>query len=164
MAKRSIGSIRPAQPADVPHLIPMLLGQTPWAELGYDLGRCTALLADHLDEIQVGVSAEGTPAGFLRWQAGAFLGQPYLQLLAVAPRWRGQGVGSALLEWLETEVFERRRAANLFAFVSAFNQPARGLYQRRGYVEVGVMSDYLRLGMDEILVRKSVRPLLSEEV
>jgi ribosomal protein S18 acetylase RimI-like enzyme len=142
----------------------MLAGQTPWSELGYDAERCRSLVwAAHPGELHVAVDANDTPRGFLRWRAEACLGQPYLQLLAVAPEQRRSGVGRALMTWLEEESFVRRGAANLFLCVSAFNQPARDFYQRLGYTEVGVLTDYLRPGLDELLLRKSRRPLLASE-
>jgi ribosomal protein S18 acetylase RimI-like enzyme len=152
--------IRPAQERDIPDLLQMLVGQTPWAELGYD-ATCSAALVDRPPgEIQVATDPDDRPVGFLRWRADAFLGQPYLHLLAVAPERRRQRVGEALMAWLEAEVFEHRRAANLFLCVSAFNHPARAFYQRLGYTEVGVLAAYLREGLDELLLRKSARPLL----
>lgn len=141
-------------------LVRMLVGQTPWRELGYDAARCSSLIAPHLDEIRVATDEDDRPAGFLRWRPDAFLGQAYLHLLAVAPEQRRQGIGRILVQWLECEVFERRGAANLFLCVSAFNGPGRAFYHRLGYEEAGLLRDYLRPGMDEVLLRKSVRPLL----
>ena len=83
-----------------------------------------------------------------------------LMLLAVATEYRRRGVGRALVTWLEREAFEARGAANLFLCVSAFNEPARRFYRCLGYEEVGVLSGYLRPGVDEVLLRKSVRSLL----
>lgn len=145
----------------MPHLVTMMVGRTPWRELGYNPDRCYSLVAEHLDEIQVAADGEDRPAGFLRWRPDWFLGQPYLHLLAVAPERQRQGIGRMLLRWLETEVFERRGAANLFLCVSAFNGPARALYAGLGYEEIGLLRDYLRPGFDEVLLRKSVRPLLA---
>jgi ribosomal protein S18 acetylase RimI-like enzyme len=141
-----------------------MLDQTPWRELGYNQERRHSLVAPFLPEIQVAVGQENQVIGFLRWSPDAFLGQPYLKLLAVAPEHGRRGVGRALLAWLETEVFQHRRAANLFLCVSDFNQPARQFYQALGYREVGVLASYLRTGKDEVLLRKSVRPLLETDL
>lgn len=154
--------VRPATSTDVLALTEML-DQTPWRELGFDPLRRLALVEPHLEEIRVAAQPEGRPLGFLRWSPTAFLGQPYLRLLAVAPECQGQGVGRLLLEWLEGEVFERRGAANLFLCVSHFNTPARAFYQALGYVEAGVLTSYLCPGMDEVLMRKTVRPLLASD-
>src|SRR5262249_5287184 len=125
--------LRAARVEDVSALVTMLVGQTPWQELGYDAARCRGLIADRLEEIVVAADAEDRPAGFLRWRPDALLGQPYLHLLAVAPGRRRSGVGRALMVWLEEEVFLRRRLANLFLCVSAFNAPARAFYVALGY-------------------------------
>ena len=154
-------SIRPARPPDLPDLVGLMVDETPWRELGYDAERCEALLTAYLSEVVVAAGADDRPVGFLRWNPQWFLGQPYLHLLAVNPRCRRQRVASLLVRWLEHRVFAERRCANLFLCVSAFNDPARAFYRRLGYSEVGPLTDYLRPGLDEILLRKSVRPLLS---
>lgn len=153
-------TLRPPSGGEVVSLVRMLAGQSPWAELGYDAARCRSLVEPHLDQIMVAVDAAGHPAGFLRWQPHAFLGQAYLHLLAVAPEHRRRGAGRALLRWLEARVFDELGGANLFLCVSAFNAPARAFYAEQDYTEVGVLKDYLRPGMDEVLMRKSRRSLL----
>ncbi len=152
--------IRPAYPTDVSALVSILTSQSPWQELGYDAFRCLALIEPALPEIRIADGGDEGPAGFIRWQPDGFLRQPYIQILAVAPEQQRRGVGTALLRWVEEEVFQRRSAANLFLTASAFNLPARAFYRARGYTECGVLTGYLRAGMDEVLVRKSVRPLL----
>ena len=72
----------------------------------------------------------------------------------------GRGIGRALMEWAEAEVFDRRCARNLFLLVSDFNTPARRFYERLGFAEVGRLPDYLVAGRDEIIVRKTGGPLL----
>lgn len=157
----SAPSVRPARPAELPRLLGMLVDQLPWRELGYNAVRCHSLLQAPGSALQVAADPEDAPIGLLSWHPTAFLGQPYLQLLAVAPQRQRQGVGSHLLAWLEAELFQRQGAANLFLCVSCFNQPARAFYQRWGYTQVGVLTDYLQPGRDELLLRKSRRPRLS---
>jgi ribosomal protein S18 acetylase RimI-like enzyme len=151
--------IRPAQPDDTPYLVSLLHGQTPWKELQYDLERCGRLIEGHEREIQV-VELDDQPIGFLRWQPDRFLRQPHLILLAVDPLHHSRGIGRALLQWLEHEVFEVRGAANLFLRVSHFNIRARGFYQSMGYAEVGTLTDYRRPDMHEVVLRKTSRSLL----
>ena len=153
--------VRPARTDDIPSLVRMMVGETPWRELEYDAERCESLLSAYLSEVQVAVAPDDQPVGFLRWNPQWFLGQPYLHLLAVAPQQRRRRVGTALIGWLEHKVFEERRYANLFLCVSAFNEPARTFYRRIGYTEVGPLTDYVRAGLDEVLLRKTSRPLLA---
>ncbi|MDQ2732308.1 MAG: GNAT family N-acetyltransferase [Armatimonadota bacterium] len=152
--------IRPALERDLDELVSMMAGQSPWLTLGFTPEMCRAVLSSGLEEIQVTVDEEDHPVGFLRWQPAAFLGQPYLQLLAVAPLHQQQGVGRTLLRWLEREVFEIRGLANLFLCVSNFNEMGQIFYRRLGYREVGRLDSFLKPGLDELIFQKSVRPLL----
>jgi ribosomal protein S18 acetylase RimI-like enzyme len=138
----------------------MMDGSTPWLELGYGRERCAAMLQSCLDELQVAVGPEGAPSGFVCLQARAFLGQPYVKLLAVAASARGRGVGRALMEWAVLQALEHWKAHNLFLLVSDFNLPARAFYSRLGFHEVGCLPDFLAAGRDEILLRKTRGPLL----
>jgi ribosomal protein S18 acetylase RimI-like enzyme len=49
---------------------------------------------------------------------------------------------------------------NLFICVSDFNAGARRFYERLGYAAVGELKDYLVRGHSEILLRKSISPLM----
>ncbi len=81
----------------------------------------------------------------------------YLHLLAVAEGWRGQGVGRALLEHVEREVFAH--GPNLFLCCTADNGAARRFYERAGYRPVGALAELLQSGLDEILYRKTLGPI-----
>lgn len=61
--------------------------------------------------------------------------------LAVDPAFQGQGVGSRLLARLLTESVEGG-ARHLTLEVRASNHPARSLYQRFGFEEVGLRKGY----------------------
>ena len=62
--------------------------------------------------------------------------------IALVPAARGQGLGSALMQWLVAWADADQRAMQLF--VEADN-PARRLYQRLGFVEQGQEGIYLRM-------------------
>ena len=89
---------------------------------------------------------------------GAFVG--YLQTVAVAERFRGCGLGTALVGFAEARIL--RDHPNVFLCVSDFNPGARRLYERLGYTVVGELPDYLVRGRGEILMRKSRGPLLGD--
>ena len=67
-----------------------------------------------------------------------------LLLIAVAPRHRGQGVGTALLERFLADA-RRRGAARLFLEMREGN-PAETLYRRHGFESVGRRRSYYRRG------------------
>jgi ribosomal protein S18 acetylase RimI-like enzyme len=81
----------------------------------------------------------------------------YLQTLAVATPYRGQGVGARLMRFVEDRVFRER--PNVFLFVSSFNLPAQKFYAALGYETIGVVREFLIQGHDEILMRKTIGPL-----
>lgn len=84
--------------------------------------------------------------------SGAFARSPYLRLLAVASTAAGRGIGTALLDACEAWAFER--ADDLFLLVSDDNEDARGFYERRGFVAIGGIHDYVLPGLDETIMRK----------
>jgi ribosomal protein S18 acetylase RimI-like enzyme len=145
---------------DLPALAEMLATQSPWTTLGFDRDRCLALVSGEPYGLRVCDDDRGQPAGFLLCEAAGCLGQPYLKLLAVRADLHGQGIGTALLDWLEADLFERAGRRNLFLCVSGFNDRAQAFYRARGFVEVGRLTDYLVSGEDELLMRKAMGPLL----
>jgi ribosomal-protein-alanine N-acetyltransferase len=70
-------------------------------------------------------------------------------------RW-GLGIGSALLDAL-IEAARERDCAEVFLEVRADNPRAHGLYQRRGFAEIGVRRGYYKpSGVDAIVMRKDL--------
>ena len=70
-------------------------------------------------------------------------------------RW-GQGIGSALLDAL-IQAARDRDCAEVFLEVRADNPRAHGLYQRRGFAEIGVRRGYYKpSGVDAIVMRKDL--------
>jgi ribosomal protein S18 acetylase RimI-like enzyme len=92
--------------------------------------------------------------GFYWWLPhGAFHAFPYLHILAVRQQWRGQGIGSQLLEDFERRAFTN--ASKVFLVVADFNPQARHFYVRHGYTEVGVIPGLYRPGITEHLLMKT---------
>jgi [ribosomal protein S18]-alanine N-acetyltransferase len=150
-------SIRPLEPQDEALCAAWMVASEPWQTLGFDAARCERALQREGLERWLAVSDQGAPLGFaLINYSGAFVG--YLQVLCVAPEQRGQGVGSALLEFAQEQVFARH--PNLFICVSEFNLGAQRLYERQGFVLVGRLEDYLASGHAELLLRKTRGPIL----
>lgn len=83
---------------------------------------------------------------------GAFSSAPYLRLIAVDPQRRGSGVGALLLGEFETRGQVTGRYPCLL--VSDFNASARAFYARAGYREIGILPDFARPGIGEVLMVK----------
>jgi ribosomal protein S18 acetylase RimI-like enzyme len=81
------------------------------------------------------------------WLLGA-----YIELFAVLPLAQRRGVWRAMLHHLERD--HRERTRNLWLLVSAFNTPARRLYESAGFVRIGEIPDLVAPGQDEVLMRK----------
>jgi len=84
--------------------------------------------------------------------SGAFERSGYIPLIGVAPGEFGQGVGKALMDYAEGQVFQQ--VGELFLLVSDFNEPAQCFYQRRGYIQVGALPDYILHGVSELIYLK----------
>jgi ribosomal protein S18 acetylase RimI-like enzyme len=81
-------------------------------------------------------------------------GTGHVYLMAVSEEMRGQGVGSALLQFAE----RWRGPRGMSLTVADANEGARRLYERNGYVEAGrrrmVKEGWQGTGTDWILMRK----------
>lgn len=85
----------------------------------------------------------GQPLGFLLAQCAA--GESEIINLAVAPAARRRGIGRALV----ASAMSRARwlgAQTMFLEVADDNTAARSLYERQGFVQVGIRPDYYRRG------------------
>jgi ribosomal protein S18 acetylase RimI-like enzyme len=91
------------------------------------------------DEIYVAVAEVGSvPVGRvgLDFAAQGEVGVVYLWAASVEEEWRGQGIGTALMQHLE-EVARERDRRSIELLVAQDNEPARRLYERLGYEVCG---------------------------
>jgi GNAT superfamily N-acetyltransferase len=110
------------------------------AATGIDDGR--ELFAELRDE-------GGVPyAGVHGWSWG---GTCWIELLWVRGDQRGQGVGTALMEAVETEA-RSRGCAQIALMTHSFQAP--GFYRRQGFEPVGEVRDYPRRHSDLLLRRR----------
>ena len=133
----------------------MMVSTPPWLTLGRSCEDCLAIVRQSDREVYVARDGE-TVAGFIILSMrGAFPG--YIQIICVAERMRGCGVGSQLMKFAEERIFHE--TPNAFICVSSFNSGARKLYERLGYRVVGDLEDYLVSGYAETFMRKSIAPI-----
>jgi ribosomal protein S18 acetylase RimI-like enzyme len=149
--------IRRLEGADQAHACAQMMANSePWITLRRTYDDSIVMLNDPIREVYVGI-VEETVVGFLILRMdGAFVG--YIQTVAVEPGWRGRGVGTRLIECAEERIF--RDSPNVFINASSFNPGAQRLYERLGYEVVGELKDYIVPGHSEMLLRKTIGPLV----
>lgn len=114
-------------------------------------------LADGNISVALGDGQDGELDQFLgfMWVVpnGAFNAYPFLNLIAVKEGYRGQGLGSQLLDLLEESVFADH--SKIFLVVAEFDVGPKRLYKSRGYVQVGTIPDLYKDGVAEQLMMKT---------
>src|SRR5947207_5207704 len=153
--------IEPLQSDDDARLCAAMMCSTdPWLVLGRSFEECLRVVTDATCETYV-ARDDGAVRGFIIINIrGAFVG--YIRSICVAADARGSGVGSRLIAFAEERIF--RELKNVFLCVSSFNPRARALYERLGYEKVGELQDYVIAGASEIVMRKSIGPLVTSRV
>jgi [ribosomal protein S18]-alanine N-acetyltransferase len=129
----------------------------PWLTLGRSYEDSLDVVCDASREVYVATPVDGSEVvGFLILDMrGTFAG--YIRSVAVREDWRGLGLGSRLIAFAESRIFQDQ--PNAFLLVSSFNARARALYERLGYEVIGELRDYIVRGHSEFLLRKSIAPL-----
>ncbi len=150
-------AIRPLSTEDIAPCAQMMANSEPWLTLGRDYEASYQTICDPVKEVY-SAATEDMIAGFIIINmSGAFTG--YIQSICVDPEWRGRGIGTQLINYAEERIF--RSVPNVFICVSSFNQGARKLYERLGYRVIGELQDYIISGASEILLRKTIAPLMA---
>ncbi|WP_314059202.1 GNAT family N-acetyltransferase [uncultured Vagococcus sp.] len=91
--------------------------------------------------------------GFIYYiPAGAFHSFPYIHLISIKKGYRGKGIGTKMMTFLEKLVFEE--FDKLFLVVADFNLAAKRFYEKMGYQQVGEIPDLYRVGITEYLMMK----------
>lgn len=133
----------------------IMVTSPPWRELYFTEKQCRNNLSSpalnlHLAELG------GRLVGFVATRSTGMEGEPLLEYICVEEEYRGRGIGTRLLEFVEKELYPE--ADNIYLFVSDINPRAIGLYERLGYEEVGKLSNYNLWGQTEYIYRKFRRP------
>lgn len=148
-------SVTAYSPTDLDTVATQLAAMSPWSVLGYSVTTLTAYLqTTQPGKYSFDIRSAGERIGILvvrePWLRGV-----YIELFAVFPTACQQGIGSQVIARLE-EIY-RSKSANLWALVSDFNTNAQHFYRRNGFVETGVLEDFVCAGHNEILIRKRLR-------
>jgi ribosomal protein S18 acetylase RimI-like enzyme len=134
----------------------MMAASAPWTTMGIDYDQCLLAFGGAWRETYV-LWYEQEVAGFVIIQPyGTFKG--YIQTICISERHRGKGLGKKLLRFCEEKILET--SPNIFICVSDFNERAIKLYLEFGFEPVGELPDFVKEGFREILLRKTVGPIM----
>ncbi|MBR1658747.1 MAG: ribosomal protein S18-alanine N-acetyltransferase [Oscillospiraceae bacterium] len=142
--------IRNARESDLPRLLELERAcfSVPWTE---DMLRRQMAPGQN---VFLAAETEGTVAGYVGLLY--VLDEGYISNVAVAPAYRRRGVGDALLGALEARAREKSLAF-LTLEVRESNVPARALYAKHGYLDVGRRKNYYKKPReDAILMTKEL--------
>lgn len=131
-----------------------LASMEPWRTLGYSPEGLLAYTLREDPALRRYAATVGEEAGGVVYVRYPWLLGPYIEMFAVWPGFQGDGIGRAMMQWIEDETRESSR--NVWAAVSSFNTPARAFYQRMGFTEVAPLPDLVNPGRVELLLRKQL--------
>ena len=135
----------------------LMMSTDPWKTFGRTYENCLDAVTNPQKEAY-GAFIDGDFLGLLVVDLTGPL-KGYIQAVCVKESSRGQGVGSRLVKFAEERIFSV--SPNCFLCYSDFNESVREVYAPLGYEEVGVLKDYMIPGHDEILMRKTIGPVMT---
>jgi GNAT superfamily N-acetyltransferase len=146
--------IRPATEDDVPIILSLIRELAAYERLSHEVVATEGLLRESLFGERRGAEVliaccKGAPAGFALFfhSFSTFLGRPgiYLEDLYVKPKFRGRGIGYALLTHL-ARLAKERGCGRLEWSVLDWNEPAIKLYKSIGAVPMDEWTVYRLTG------------------
>lgn len=136
----------------------MMASSSPWTTMGISYEQCLLGFGGSWRETYV-LFYQQKLAGFVVIQPfGSFKG--YIQTICISEEFRGKGFGKHLLHFCEAKILET--SPNVFICVSSFNTGAIKLYQEFGFKLVGELNDFVKTGFTELLLRKTIGPMLPD--
>ena len=153
--------IRPidrSTPAEAESAARIMCSTEPFITLGLRFEQTIVAVNNPRAEVFVAVAA-GQVVGVVILFMNAPLIRGYIGTLAIDPAWRNKGLGTRMMGVAEDRI--ARESPNVFLCVSSFNPDAKRFYERRGYRQIGELTDYTIAGASELLMRKTTGPLSS---
>jgi len=141
--------ILPARESELAWCAQVMGDTDPWRAYKFSVEACAGILRWPGSALFVARITE--PVGFALLHPRGFLGCPYIAVIAVVPAMRSRGIGTRLLQFAETHFPGNR---HVYLCVSSFNLRALQLYERRGYVKIGELKDFIANGFSELLMQK----------
>lgn len=144
-----------SSPKDKRAAAALMAASDPWLRLGLRAEHCLGTFSVPFRETYAARAGKDLAGFVVITMYGTFRG--YIQVLFVAPAWRGKGLGEELMAFAEKKIFSR--SPNVFLCVSSFNKGGRRFYGRLGYKRTGLLKDFFEKGSDELLLRKTIGSL-----
>jgi len=135
----------------------LMMSTDPWRTFGRTYENCLDAVTNPSKEAYGAFIGDDFLGLLVIDLTGPFKG--YLQAVCVKESARGQGIGIHLIRFAEERVFSV--SPNCFLCYSDFNDTVRPLYKRLGYEQVGILKEYMIPGHDEILMRKTLGPVMT---
>lgn len=108
--------------------------------------------SDFADLKKSGCDIIASQNGFIVWRVVA--DEAEIITIGVHPDARRGGIAAAMLVLAENDA-KKRGASKMFLEVAENNHPARAMYERNGFVQIGVRPKYYD-GIDAILMEKKL--------
>ena len=102
------------------------------------------------DVVRLKAMADGEMVGFIAGDVRPAKHMAWIATLAVLPAFRGQGIGSTLLQACEA----RLEVPTIRLSVRSSNQPAIRLYRSSGYERIGIWPEYYQDDEDALVMEK----------
>jgi diamine N-acetyltransferase len=141
------------EPGACARLAASIVAIPPWSVMSYPedaMARFLATSDGGAARYMIEIAGEEAGAMSVRYP---WLKGPYLELLAILPRFQSRGIGASILAWFEQEA-HRHGARNLWVCASSFNARALHFYRRHGFQPAASLPGLVADGYDEILLRK----------
>jgi ribosomal protein S18 acetylase RimI-like enzyme len=143
-------------PDDFSFCAGMMSRTDPWRRLGMDHAQCLKSFEGFFREVYLLKNVDEIMGFVIIQPQGTFKG--YIQTIAVNENHRGKGYGTLLLQFCEERILAY--SPNIFICVSSFNEKAFQLYIKFGFKLVGELKDFMKKGVTELLLRKTVGPVV----
>ena len=144
--------IRPMTTADLPAVLEIEKALFPidaWTD---------ALFLDELAEVSISrdVSVAILDSELVGYASFRYVGkQGDVNTVAVAGGQQGKGIGTALMDWLESQA-ALRNVREIFLEVRSDNEAAIKMYDARGYERIDIRRNYYGNTIDANIMRKKV--------
>jgi [ribosomal protein S18]-alanine N-acetyltransferase len=138
-------TIRPAREDDVPRLLELQAASPEAAQWGPE--QYWSAISGQIPLRCLVAEGDGAVVGMIVFR-GPLAGEAEILNLAVAPDWRRQGIGAALIR------AACEQPADLFLEVRRSNRGGIAFYRRCGFLEAGCRKDYYRNPPEDAIVMK----------